>query len=138
MLKLYLIYHYYYDFDIINKKRVNMFLGDCPYCNDGKIEIRKKDVRGKKINLYACSNAQWSISLDEECFELTEDSTCSFKIWQNALGRYGKWFSNKDIKELLLNEELEVTLNTKKYKDKIEYTKYVILDKEFGITVLWD
>ena len=36
-----------------------MFLGKCPYCNDGQIEIRKKEVRGKKVELYACSNASW-------------------------------------------------------------------------------
>ena len=115
-----------------------MFLGDCPYCDDGKIEVRKKEVRGKKVNLYACSNAKWKISDDEERFELSEDSTCDFKIWQNALGRYGKWFSNKDIKELLKDQELEVELNSKRYKDKIKYNKYIILDKEYGVTVLWD
>lgn len=34
-----------------------MLLGKCPYCDDGEIEVRKKDVRGKKVELYACSNA---------------------------------------------------------------------------------
>lgn len=27
-----------------------MLLGKCPYCDDGEIEVRKKDVRGKKLN----------------------------------------------------------------------------------------
>ena len=25
-----------------------MILGKCPYCEDGEIEVRKKEVRGKK------------------------------------------------------------------------------------------
>ena len=29
-----------------------MLLGKCPYCDDGEIEVRKKDVRGKKVELY--------------------------------------------------------------------------------------
>ena len=47
-----------------------MLLGKCPYCDDGEIEVRKKDVRGKKVELYACSNASWTTE-DGEFFELT-------------------------------------------------------------------
>lgn len=57
-----------------------MFLGKCPYCDDGQIEVRKKEVRGKKVELYACSNASW-VSEDGELFELSADSKCGFKIW---------------------------------------------------------
>ena len=67
-----------------------MILGACPYCKDGKIEVRKKEVNGKKVELYACSNASW-YSEDGEMFELTKESTCSFRIWQNALRKYGKY-----------------------------------------------
>jgi len=31
-----------------------MTLGKCPYCNDGAIEVRDKEVNGKKVKLYAC------------------------------------------------------------------------------------
>ena len=61
-----------------------MLLGKCPYCDDGEIEVRKKDVRGKKVELYACSNASWTTE-DGEFFELTSTSKCGFKIWQNTL-----------------------------------------------------
>ncbi len=114
-----------------------MILGKCPYCEDGSIEVRDKEVRGKKVKLYACSNAKWK-SEDGEMYELTEDSTCHFKIWQNALARYGKWLSYKEIRELLQNNEMEVELLSKKYGKKIYYNKHVILDREYGVSVIWD
>ncbi len=49
-----------------------MELGKCPYCDDGRIEVRKKEVRGKKVELYACSNANWKTE-DGEFFELTSE-----------------------------------------------------------------
>ncbi|MGD9718640.1 MAG: hypothetical protein AB7U24_05305 [Sulfurimonadaceae bacterium] len=114
-----------------------MILGKCPYCEEGAIEVREKEVRGKKVKLYACSNAHWKTE-DGEFFELREDATCSFRIWQNALGKYGKWLSYKEVRELLENGELEVELVSKKYGKKITYTKSIVLDIEYGVSVLWD
>jgi len=113
-----------------------MFLGGCPYCEDGKIEVRDKVVFGKKIKLYACSNAHWKTE-DGEVFELSEEATCSFRIWQNALAKYGKYLTYKDIRTLLEEGELEVELVSKKYGKKIHYTKNIILDFEYGVSVLW-
>ena len=99
-----------------------MLLGKCPYCDDGEIEVRKKDVRGKKVELYACSNAFWTTE-DGEFFELTSTSKCGFKIWQNTLSRYGHWLKHSEIRELLLNGEVEIKLKTQKdlgLKMKIE------------------
>jgi len=115
-----------------------MNLGKCPFCDGGIIENEQKNVRGKKIMLYKCSNAEWEISPDGEQWDLKDSSTCDFKIWQNALGRYGKWFKNNEIRELLEEQQLLVKLISKKYGKKIEYEKYIILDKEYGVTVLWD
>lgn len=114
-----------------------MLLGNCPYCEDGMIEVRDKEVRGKKIKLYACSNAHW-YSEDGEMFEPTKDSTCDFKIWQNTLSRYGKYLSYKDVRTLLEDGELELEFVSKKYGKKIHYTKTVILSQEYGVSVLWD
>ncbi len=36
-----------------------MILGKCPYWKDGYIEVRDKEVSGKKVKLYSCSNAHW-------------------------------------------------------------------------------
>jgi len=113
-----------------------MTLGNCPYCENGLIEVRDKEVRGKKVKLYACSNASWYTE-DGEMFELTQDSTCDFKIWQNSLARYGKWLNYKEIRELLDNGELELELISKKYGKKIYNTKTIILDKEYGVSILW-
>lgn len=114
-----------------------MILGNCPYCKDGKIEVRKKEVRGKKIELYACSNASW-YSEDGELFELTPASTCSFKIWQNALRKYGKYLKQKDIRALLNKEEVIVTFYTQGYKEKRTYQKYITVNEEYGVSVIWD
>jgi hypothetical protein len=114
-----------------------MILGKCPYCDDGMIEVRDKEVSGKKVKLYACSNAHWKTE-DGEMYELTLDSTCDFKIWQNSLARYGKWFSYKEIRELLSDENIEVELLSKKYGKKVYYNKQVVLSPEYGVSILWD
>lgn len=114
-----------------------MTLGKCPYCDDGVIEVRDKEVRGKKVKLYACTNAHWKTE-DGEMFELTPESKCDFKIWQNSLARYGKWLSYKEIRELLDNESIEVEFLSKKYGKKIYYNKEVVLNPEYGVSIIWD
>lgn len=114
-----------------------MILGKCPYCEDGCIEVRDKEVSGKKVKLYACSNANWKTE-DGEVFELREDATCDYKIWQNSLAKYGKWLQYKEIRALLNEEDLEVELLSKKYGKKVYYKKYVVLNQEYGVSILWD
>lgn len=114
-----------------------MILGECPYCKDGEIEVRDKEVSGKKVKLYACSNAHWK-SEDGEMFELRDDATCSYRIWQNSLGRYGKWLNYKEVRELLQDQEIEVELISKKYEKKINYSKIIRLDYEYGVSVDWE
>lgn len=114
-----------------------MILGKCPYCKDGEIEVRKKEVNGKKVELYACTNASW-YSEDGEMFELTKESTCSFRIWQNSLRKYGKYLKQREIRELLNGNDVIVTLYTQGFKPKKTYQKYITLNEEFGISVIWD
>ena len=113
-----------------------MILGKCPYCEDGQIEVRDKEVSGKKVKLYACSNAHWKTE-DGEMFEVTEDSSCDFRIWQNSLAKYGKWLQYKDVRALLNGEDLELEFLSKKYGKKIYYSKYIVLNKEYGVSILW-
>ena len=112
-----------------------MLLGKCPYCDDGEIEVRKKDVRGKKVELYACSNASWTTE-DGEFFELTSTSKCGFKIWQNALSRYGHWLKYSEIRELLLKLKTQKRFGLKNENRK-DYYKTAILDSEYGIKILF-
>lgn len=114
-----------------------MILGKCPYCDDGSIEVRDKEVNGKKVKLYACTNAHWKTE-DGELFELRDDATCEFRIWQNALAKYGKWLTYKEVRALLENETLEVELLSKKNGKKIYYNKHIILNPEYGVSVLWE
>ncbi len=114
-----------------------MILGNCPYCENGSIEVRDKEVRGKKVKLYVCSNANWKTE-DGEMFELTDASTCDFKIWQNSLAKYGKWLKYQEVRELLENDSIEVELLSKKYGKKVYYDKHIILNQEYGVSVIWD
>jgi len=122
---------------IRRKMSSKMILGKCPYCDDGEIEVRDKEVRGKKVKLYACSNAHWKTE-DGEMFELREDASCSFRIWQNALAKYGKWLSYKEVRTLLQEGELELEFLSKKYGKKLYYKKYITLNREYGVSVIWD
>ncbi len=114
-----------------------MILGKCPYCDDGQIEVRDKEVRGKKVKLYACSNASWKTD-DGEMYELSDSATCSFKIWQNSLAKYGKWLSYKEVRTLLEDETIELEFLSKKYGKKVYYSKDVILNEEYGVSIIWD
>ncbi|MGB3961792.1 MAG: hypothetical protein WBK95_06115, partial [Sulfurimonas sp.] len=121
----------------IKKSGVRMILGKCPYCDDGNIEVKEKEVRGKKVKLYVCTNAAWTTQ-DGEMFELTPDATCDFRIWQNSLAKYGKWLTYKEVRTLLEEKVLEVELLSKKYGKKIYYEKNIILSQEYGVSVLWE
>lgn len=118
-----------------------MFLGDCPYCDDGQIEVRKKEVRGKKVELYACSNASWKTE-DGEFFELTNSSKCGFRIWQNALSRYGHYLKHSEVRELLENKVVELKFKAKKrfynQKERKDYYKKVVLHEEYGVEIIFD
>ena len=118
-----------------------MILGACPYCDDGDIEVRKKEIRGKKLELYACSNASW-ISEDGEFFELSSSSKCGFRIWQNALSRYGHYLKHSEVRALLNNEELVLKFKEKKrfigQKERKDYYKKVILHEEYGVQIIFD
>ena len=118
-------------------KRIKMILGNCPYCNDGLIQIRDKEVRGKKVKLFACSNAEWNTQ-DGEMYELKDESSCSFRIWQNTFSRYGKWLSYQEVRKLLEEKSLELEFVSKRYNKKIYYRKNVVLDQQYGASVLWN
>lgn len=71
-------------------------------------------------------------------FELTKESTCSFRIWQNSLRKYGKYLKQREIKELLSGNDVIVTLYTQGFKPKKTYQKYITINEEYGISVIWD
>lgn len=113
-----------------------MKIGKCLYCKDGEIEVAQREVKGKKVKLYTCSNAHW-YSEDKEMYELREDATCSFRLWENSLARYGKWLQTKEVQELLAKESIEVELVSQKGKDKKTYKKQIALNLKYGVSVLW-
>ena len=111
-------------------------IGKCPYCKNGLMHIEKKPVNGRNTKLYTCSNASWE-SEDGEMFELKKDATCSFRIWGNSLLKWGKkGIGPYEVKKLLKGEDVPVRLYS--FTASKEYFKYITINKEYGISVVWD
>ena len=111
-------------------------LGKCPFCDDGIISMTKKQIQGKTVKYYSCSNYK-VFSEDGEVYEKTSDSTCSFHIFGNSLLRHGKrGIGVGEVKRLLRKEEVIVKLYS--YRVKKEYYKYLILNEKYGISVDWE
>lgn len=111
-------------------------VGKCPFCKNGLINLEKRPVRGKNTKIYTCSNASW-LSEDGEMYELTSDATCNFRIWGNSLQKWGKkGIGYYEVNQLLNKKDVKVRLFS--FITKKEYFKYIALDKDYGVTVLWD
>lgn len=116
---------------------MGQILGKCHFCKDGIVSYTTKIINGKKTKLFACSNNKVTTVDEGETWEKTENSTCNFRIFGNALQRYGKKFIGpKEIKKLLDGKELIVHLYS--FQKRVEYRKYATLDKEYGISILWE
>lgn len=107
-------------------------LGKCPYCDDGIIEMEKKQVRGAQTKVYSCSNVK-VVTEDGECFEHT--GRCSYRIWGNSLSRWGKrGIGPKEVRKLLAEGQCVVTLRDRRGN---EYRKYLVSHPEYGVEVLF-
>lgn len=110
-------------------------LGKCPYCNSNVIS-KKINAQGKQIKLYSCENAKKEYD-DSEQYVFTADSTCTFRVYSNAFLRWNKRsFSEYEMKKLLQDGQTTIRLHGR--KGTKEYFKYVITDKEYGVSILWD
>ncbi|MGB6329866.1 MAG: hypothetical protein WBF48_13155 [Halarcobacter sp.] len=110
-------------------------LGKCPYCN-ANVHSKKIVAQGKKIKLYSCENAKKEYDESEQ-YVFTADSTCTFRVYSNAFLKWNKRsFSEYEMKKLLQDEQTIVRLHGR--AGTKEYFKYVILDKEYGVSILWD
>jgi len=110
-------------------------LGKCPYC-EGSVESRKITVQGKNINIYACSNAKKEYD-ESDAYVYSSTSTCTFMVYSNKFLKWNKRsFSSYEMKNLL--NEGQVTVRLHGRRGTSEYFKYVILDKEYGCSILWD
>ncbi|PHR71129.1 MAG: hypothetical protein COA66_10440 [Arcobacter sp.] len=111
-------------------------LGDCPYCEGGDISFETKSIQGKRTKLYKCSNNK-VFSEDGEMWEQHKNSTCTFRIFGNSLARYGKKFIGpKEVTKLLKGQE--VTAHLYSYNKKTEYKKYITINHQYGVSVLWE
>ncbi len=114
---------------------MNKKLGKCPYCDDGHIEVRKIEVNAKPIKLYACTNAKWHFEYDMA--ELHPDATCGFRIFSNQFLKWNKKaISEREVRTVLSEEQVMVRLYSS--RAKTEYFKWAVLDKEYGLSIVWD
>ena len=112
-----------------------MFLGKCPYC-DGSVTSRKITALGKQIKLYSCEHAKKEYD-ETDAYVFTADSTCTFMVYSNTFLRWNKRsFSEYEMKRLLEEGQTVVRLHGRKGTG--EYFKYVIADREYGVSILWD
>lgn len=112
-----------------------MILGKCPYCNGNVLSIQTI-AKGKKVKLYTCENAKKEYD-DSEQFVFSSDSTCTFRVYSNVFLKWNKRsFSKYEMKKLLEEEQVIVRLHGR--AGTKEYFKYVITDKEYGVSILWD
>ena len=110
-----------------------MVCGQCPYCEDGVVTMVKKPVRGVPTRVYQCSNVKVTTE-DGECWE--QEGACVFTVFGNALARYGKRaIGPKEVRELLSEGSFVAVLQA---RSGHAYRKYVIPDREYGVTVLFD
>ncbi len=110
-------------------------LGKCPYC-EGHVESRKITVKGKTINIYACTNAKKEYD-ESDAYVYSANSTCTFMVYSNKFLKWNKRsFSSYEMKKLLRDGQVTVRLHGR--RGTSEYFKYVILDKEYGCSILWD
>lgn len=121
---------------ILRKKGASMaLLGQCPYCT-GKVFSKKITVKNKNVKLYACEHAKKEYD-ESEAYVYSADSTCTFMVYSNAFLRWNKRsFSEYEMKSMLQEGQAKVRLYSRAKQD--EYFKYVIPDKEYGVSVLWD
>lgn len=112
-----------------------MIIGKCPYCTGNVIQLNSI-ANGKKIKLYSCENAKKEYD-DSDAFVFTHDSTCTFRIYSNALLRYNKRsISSNEIRNLLNDGQIKVRLHGR--AGSSEYYKYAITNEEYGISILWE
>ena len=107
----------------------------------------KKNCSWKNTKIYTCSNASWKTE-DGEMFELSSTATCSFRIWGNALLKWGKkGVGPFEVKKLLNGEDVVVRLLVTTQKKSIlnilhlieimESVFYGILMWKLKISLIW-
>lgn len=112
-----------------------MILGKCPICNANVISI-KTIIKDKKVKLYTCENTKKEYD-ESESFVFSSDSTCTYRVYSNVFLKWNKKsLSEYEMKKILNNDECIVRLYSKKAKK--EYFKYAVLDKEYGVSILFD
>jgi len=102
-----------------------MNLGKCPVCNSNLITIFEYKEH-QKITIYTCENTN-----------NTYNKSCNFKVFSNVFIKSNQ----KDIliyekKSLIDNKEIAIGFY-KQLKNTPEQ-KYAVLDRDYGVSILWN
>ena len=93
-------------------------------------------AQGKQIKVYTCENSKKEYD-DSEQYVFTADSTCTFRVYSNAFLKWNKRsFSEYEMKKLLQEGQAIIRLHGR--RGTSEYFKYVITDKDYGVSILWE
>lgn len=111
-----------------------MFVGKCPNCNSKVIAINKKE---EDMVLYTCEN---SIYFKKGSFISGFIQTykyCNFKIFSNVILKT-KQKDELNYHDISTIENGAVAINLYSKKIRGEELNYVFLDRDYGVSILWD
>jgi hypothetical protein len=113
-----------------------MIVGSCPKCKSNVI-LEKKTIQGKNVKVYRCEKNVVTTLDGGETWELKDEHCCDFKIFGNALKRYGKrGIGIGEVKRMLQEKDVAVRLYS--FNKKCEYYKYIRVSYEYGVEVDWE
>jgi hypothetical protein len=111
-----------------------MFLGKCPNCNSKVIAIDKKE---EDIVLYTCENSIYSKKALLSSSFIQTYKYCNFKIFSNVVLK-SKQKDELNYHDISTIENCAVAIDLYSKKIKGEELNYVFLDRDYGISILWD
>lgn len=112
-----------------------MFLGKCPNCNSEVVAINKKN-ENEDITLYTCKNSLIAKKQNHYSFVQTY-KYCNFKIYSNVVLKSNQKDS-LNYQDISIVENGQVAINLYSKKIKGEDFNYVFLDRDYGVSILWD
>ncbi|AXK48330.1 hypothetical protein CRU87_00480 [Aliarcobacter trophiarum LMG 25534] len=113
-----------------------MFLGKCPNCNSKVIAINKKEKKDDVV-LYTCESSIYSKQGIQNSSFIQSYKYCNFKIFSNVILKTTQkdGLNYHDI-STIENSTIAINLYSKKIKG--EDLNYVFLDRDYGVSILWD
>mgnify|MGYP007116848930 CR=1 FL=1 len=96
----------------------------------------KKDRSKCKADKALCL-LKYHWHFEHDMCELRDDGICSYRIFANQFLRWNKKaIGENEVRTVLQDEQVKVRLCSSTAKK--EYFKWAVLDKEYGLSIVWD